>query len=460
MQVRTFMISVSAILSTLALALSYQIIEVQTQRNQLRTLEHDRHEMLRKADELRQSSDDLTRFARTYVVTGDEEYKENYFKVLDIRNGMALKPKGYGGIYWDILEPLRTANHPLELASSLDKEMRGLPYSEFEFKKLQEAKINSDELVSLEVEAFNAMQGLYKDDNSKFTIHEKPNQTLAISLLYSEKYYKVKEKIMLPLDDFLDSFYERMTALINDANEKSNSLYIKIDILLILGGVIFILTLLTMYKKVLLPINRLTKAIYLFNKGEENIHEPALNNDELGIMIHQFFTMKEKLDGLAHTDSLTQIQNRRSFFEISEQMLRLSQRTGETFSILMLDIDLFKKINDKHGHIVGDEILKHLTVSIKSSLRKSDIFARYGGEEFVVLLPKTDISRSLETAEKIRLIVAHNSYTDGELTLPITVSIGVAEYKGEKKIQELIQKADIALYQAKEEGRNRVVLSL
>lgn len=459
MQIRTFLIAISSILTALALTWGYLIIQLQRQVDRLQMLEQNRHEMLMKADELRHSSDDLTRFARTYVITGNENYKDDYFKVLDIRNGRALKPEGYAGIYWDISEPLRTATHPLGQAGAIEDEMQKLPYSEFEFKKLKEAKINSDDLVGLEVEAFNAMQGLYKDEDSQYRVHARPDQAMAISLLHSEQYHKAKEKIMFPLDEFSDSLSERTDMLINEANDKLKSLYLGIDILLILGGGIFLLTLFMMYKKVLLPISRLTKAIQLFNKGEDNIYEPAVTNDEFGVMVHQFFTMKEKLDMIADTDSLTQIQNRRSFFEISEQILKLSQRTHETFSILMLDIDFFKNVNDRYGHIIGDEILKYLAIHIKGFLRKSDLFARYGGEEFIVLLPKTDISRSLEIAEKIRLIFENNPYSNGKLTLPITVSIGAAEYKDEKQIQELIQKADEALYQAKDEGRNRVILA-
>lgn len=459
MQIKTFLVLISGILPALVLGLSYLIIELEDKTNALQALEHDRYLMMMKADELRHSSDDLTRFARTYVITGDEKYKEDYFKVLDIRNGRALKPEGYSGIYWDILEPLRTALHPLDQAVSLDDEMQQLPYSKFEFKKLKEAKVNSDELVGLELEAFNAMQGLYKDKSSKFTVHAKPDQTLAISLLHSQQYHKAKEKIMLPLNEFADSLRDRMVKLIEKSHIQLDSLYQKIDMLLVLGGVVFAIMLLMMYQKILRPISTLSKAIALFNKGEENIYEPAVNNDELGVMIHQFFEMKEKLDEIAHTDSLTQVQNRRSFFEVSEQLLRLFQRTGETFSVLMFDIDSFKNVNDTYGHVIGDEVLQHLAFNVKSLLRESDVFARYGGEEFIVLLPKTDISRSLEIAEKVRLAIENNPFSDGRLILPITVSIGAAEYNNEKRIQDLIKKADAALYQAKDEGRNRVILA-
>lgn len=159
---------------------------------------------------------------------------------------------------------------------------------------------------------------------------------------------------------------------------------------------------------------------------------------------------------LANTDPLTGISNRRFFFDIATKLIKISSRTKTSLSILMIDIDFFKTINDTYGHLVGDDVLKYLTRHIENSLRESDIFARFGGEEFVVLLPETDLEEGLIVAEKIRLLFSENIYIENKVSIPFTVSIGVSQYKNEPLLEKVIQRADEALYKAKNNGRNKV----
>lgn len=419
--------------------------------------------MLKKASELRQTSDDLTRCARTYTVTGDTKYKENYFTVLNIRKGLAPRPKNYDGIYWDLSEQARIHRHPLGKKVSLREEMIALPYSKYEFERLRKAAATSSNMVTLEIEAFNTMKGLYKDNNGEYVIKGKANQQLSIELLHSKEFHRGKEKIMLPIDDVLFSLKERTKKEIDIANSKIDQTFQKIFILLTLAFIALIIAMFMIRKKVLLPISSLTKTILSFQKGEKNIVKTIYYNDEIGLMTEQFFTMKQKLDDdynaiekLALTDPLTKISNRRGFFESSEELLKLTQRTKDHLSLIILDIDFFKAVNDTYGHIVGDEILKHLVKCIKESLRESDIFARFGGEEFIVLLPQTDINGALEVAEKIRSSIETNIYTDKDVAVPITISIGVSQCEDERELKQLINRADTALYAAKSTGRNKV----
>ena len=121
--------------------------------------EENRFHLTTIADRLRQSSDDLSRFARTYVVTNDTQYRDNYFTALAIRNGESGSPADYGAIYWDLVEPIRTERHPIGKKISLESIIDASAYSKVELAKLQLAKDNSNKLVNLEVEAFNAMAG-------------------------------------------------------------------------------------------------------------------------------------------------------------------------------------------------------------------------------------------------------------------------------------------------------------
>jgi diguanylate cyclase (GGDEF)-like protein/PAS domain S-box-containing protein len=159
---------------------------------------------------------------------------------------------------------------------------------------------------------------------------------------------------------------------------------------------------------------------------------------------------------LANTDHLTGIYNRRFFFDFAKKLIKISSRTSSPISMMMIDIDFFKKINDTFGHLIGDEIIKYLTKNIETFLRKSDLFARLGGEEFVILLPETDLTSSLIIAEKIRMLFVENIYKKDDILIPFTISIGVYQYKNEALLEQFIQKADEALYKAKNKGRNRV----
>jgi diguanylate cyclase (GGDEF)-like protein len=158
-------------------------------------------------------------------------------------------------------------------------------------------------------------------------------------------------------------------------------------------------------------------------------------------------------------DSLTGLHNRRFLFEFMQQQIVQSQRYNQSLSILMLDLDHFKRVNDTHGHESGDIVLKLFAMRLKESLRISDIAARYGGEEFVAVLPNTSLSGAMELAEKIRLVTMEVNLAQFLPDLSnISVSIGVACYPNHGRTVEQLQRAaDTALYQAKQAGRNRVV---
>nr|WP_243278162.1 GGDEF domain-containing protein [Clostridium yunnanense] len=152
-------------------------------------------------------------------------------------------------------------------------------------------------------------------------------------------------------------------------------------------------------------------------------------------------------------DKLTGAFNRRKLQEIADIELERSKRYSIPISIIIFDIDDFKKINDKHGHSRGDIVLKNITKVITSKLRKTDFFIRWGGEEFVILAPETNIQGALILGEKIRKLVSENIYVALER---VTVSVGVAEYKKELTYKEFFDNADKALYIAKNSGKNNV----
>lgn len=178
----------------------------------------------------------------------------------------------------------------------------------------------------------------------------------------------------------------------------------------------------------------------------------ALLIENLGLL-HEYRT-------LAETDALTGLHNRTWMMDIFPQQLDLSRRIGHPVSLLTIDIDHFKRLNDEHGHPSGDLALQHLAELMRRNLRETDLAARHGGEEFVVMMPATHGGKAHYCAERLRRVVSDTPVVlDADLRVNMSVSIGVAESLPGWSLEELLVASDRALYQAKDSGRNRVCLA-
>ena len=166
---------------------------------------------------------------------------------------------------------------------------------------------------------------------------------------------------------------------------------------------------------------------------------------------------QEKLEKLANVDPLTGLLNRRAILNKLEESIKHSKRYETNLSVIMLDIDHFKKVNDSYGHFVGDHVLKRIALFLQRRIRDTDIAGRLGGEEFLVVLPKAIMSSALTAAERIRDNLANTKMKNlmGDV-FSITVSQGVASYKPGDTVSSLVSRADAAMYGAKQNGRNRV----
>jgi len=170
--------------------------------------------------------------------------------------------------------------------------------------------------------------------------------------------------------------------------------------------------------------------------------------------------LEEDLRAQAATDPLTGVPNRRSFEATARREVERARRYAKPFAVLALDIDHFKRINDTYGHDVGDIVLKRLSQICLEKLRVTDFLARLGGEEFAMLLPETDIDAAATLAERLRTAIATTPIATPKGALPITVSLGVAQYApNEPTIDAALKRADEALYEAKHSGRNKVVVA-
>lgn len=166
-----------------------------------------------------------------------------------------------------------------------------------------------------------------------------------------------------------------------------------------------------------------------------------------------------ELERQVRTDYLTGLLNRRAFCELGALEVQRAHRHPAPLSVLALDLDHFKRINDQHGHAAGDRVLKSLATTCRRMLRSIDLTGRLGGEEFAVLLPHTPLETALRVAERLRLAIAEGRMSlDSGQEVSVTVSIGVATWSpGDADLQALLNRADVALYAAKHAGRNQVV---
>lgn len=167
----------------------------------------------------------------------------------------------------------------------------------------------------------------------------------------------------------------------------------------------------------------------------------------------------EEIYRLTIIDALTDIHNKRYFLEFLDRELARSSRYDRPLSLVMIDIDRFRAINEELGHLGGDFTLRELASRIKGSIRKEELFARYGGEEFAVVLPETCREGAANLGERLVKVINAKEFQYEDRSYPVTISVGVATTQGEKDINpvELIRRADERLYQAKHEGRNRAV---
>jgi diguanylate cyclase (GGDEF)-like protein len=218
--------------------------------------------------------------------------------------------------------------------------------------------------------------------------------------------------------------------------------------------------------QIIIPLESLTDGVLRVAGGDLDVTVPIRRDDELGIVGGMFNEMvrrlkedQAKLELLATTDPLTGLANRKQIMADLSVHQEHYRRYGTDFSVLMIDIDYFKRINDNHGHQTGDAVLVQLARIFRETLRSLDSAGRYGGEEFLVILGQTDMHQAMQTAERIRQATDQHVFVCGDVSLRATISVGVAGiFEEDTSSTELIGRADKALYEAKAGGRNRVEL--
>ncbi|HLB36857.1 MAG TPA: diguanylate cyclase [Gemmatimonadales bacterium] len=229
-------------------------------------------------------------------------------------------------------------------------------------------------------------------------------------------------------------------------------------LLVVIGGLAYLLGL-----TVVLPLDRLARGARQVAGGDLAVALPVVGGGETAYVTEVFNDMvtrlqqgREELERLSRTDGLTGLPNRRHLMETLEKEARRATRNARPFTLLMIDVDHFKRYNDAYGHLAGDDVLKQLAGVLLGTVRTADYAARYGGEEFTVLLPETPLEGAVEVAERIRIRMAEIGFGSNGAT--VTLSLGLGEFPSDGATPEaVIAAADRALYRAKERGRNCVV---
>jgi two-component system cell cycle response regulator len=216
----------------------------------------------------------------------------------------------------------------------------------------------------------------------------------------------------------------------------------------------------------LIPSEERAAVVAALRLGAEVVRTPV-DPEELSARMERCIQDRQRLDALltrvnalerlSITDGLTQVHNHRYFQDRLREEFRRAQRYDDPLSLILLDLDHFKRFNDEHGHQVGDVVLRDVAASLQRNVRETDLLARYGGEEFAVLLPRTPLAGALTVAERVwrELGLLH---TGPGRTLRVTASVGVASFPHHAvgNAEQLVRSADESLYQAKHEGRNRI----
>lgn len=415
------------------------------------------------ANELRQSSDDLTRMARTFVVTGDAIYEQFYFEIFAIRNGEAPRPIKYPPTYWyTSLTTDRTSAINLGKPIPLQTLMREMGFTENEFLLLRKSQNRSDKLVRLEKQAFSAMKGLYNDGNGNFTVKGKPDRASAIKMLFSSQYNEEKIAIMKPIQEFLEAVENRMISESNALHASQEKYLWYVIFLIVISTVMAFIIAVYVRNKIILPIFSLDHDARIIAEGNYQVRCKIDVENEIGSLSQSLNEMADcieldikKLKQLATTDELIGIANRRAFMQYLELEIERSHRYGDTLSLLILDVDSFKEFNDTYGHLIGDEVLKLICKVSQLALRENDLMGRIGGEEFAFLLPATNIDSAIIVAERIRSAVGSSSLLIDSDKLQVTVSIGGTQLVKDDDISAFLNRADMAMYKSKKNGRNQ-----
>ena len=309
MTIKNLFLALLAALTLLLCLVLLSVISLKSASDEVDRSADLRYRSYLLADESRQSSDDLTRLARTYAVTGDAKYEKQYFDILDIRNGKKPRPEHYERIYWDFVAAGIDKPQPDGATASLQALMKEAGFSEQEFAKLKEAQNNSDALVKNETIAMNAVKGLFDDGTGQFTKKGDPDLELARKLTHDENYHKYKAQIMKPVDEFLELLDKRTSAAVEQAKQDKTRMQYWVTGLVLFSIAFLVVALLTVYRRIIAALGGepavASEVVKQVAAGDLSVEIPVANTDSTSLLAAMKVMQSnlQKLIGEIQTDA-------------------------------------------------------------------------------------------------------------------------------------------------------------
>jgi len=387
------------------------------------------------ADQLRQSSDDLTRMARTYVITGNKKFKEHFHEILAIRDGMGLRPREYRNIYWDLITD--TGSRPTSFGPpmALVDLMKLIGLSTQELAKLAEAKTNSDSLARLEITAFAAMNGLFENETGELTVARVPNPNFARHILHSDEYHKAKSSIMRPIKDFKELIDQRTLREVK-ALQTKEAFYRNVAITLVMLTILLsIIVHYDLRRRIIDPVISLTEIAQLVEKGDIDARAFTVTSDEIGTLNNAFNSMVNQTQ-----EAIVDLRNERDFssstidslpgvfymFTYDGQFKKWNKNfetvTGRSPEELanLHPLDLFPENDKQRWNDKIKQVFREGYADLEASIiTKSNISIPYfftgqrytsGGHQLLLGMG-IDISDRVQAEEKIRLLAMSDPLT-------------------------------------------------
>lgn len=370
-----------AVTLTFAVAVAAMALRLNKLEQSVEDAQKNRYNSYVLADELRQSSDDLTRFARMYVATGEDRYLHYYWDILDIRNGKIQRPEGYEGVYWDLVVGRLIPEPSAEKKAAVSLEARLLQagITVDEFSKLKEAQNLSNELARLESVAINAIKGRFDDGTGAFQKEGKPDASLAIRILNDERYNNYKSRIMQPIGEFLSMVNLRTTSQLEEFNRMSKQILAWI---IGLSGAFFVTMCIFVWlllRNVLGRSANLMKAVNDISAGNLDARTDVSGNDEIGVLGRAIDSMADSLRA-AIDRANTKAE------EAEEQAVKLSEERHHSEKLLNNILPTLIADRLRKGESMIAETFPEVTVLFADIVGFTELSARLGPREIVNML--------------------------------------------------------------------------
>ncbi|OQW99791.1 MAG: hypothetical protein BWK80_62530 [Desulfobacteraceae bacterium IS3] len=431
---KIFLISYSIIVIGIII-LGILVILMQENGNRLNNRQEQRYQSYLLADELRQSSDDLTRMARTYVVTGDDKYEKMYWDILAIRNGEKPRPENYNRIYWDMVLSYGQKPRPDGKAAPLRQLMEDAGFTKEEFGKLREAQNNSDGLVKTETIAMNAVKGLYDDGKGNYTVKGEADLEMARRLMHDEQYHKYKAAIMKPIDEFLEMLDKRTKAEVEQYVVKEK------ELLFIIEVTVFLLILISAGIGIFVIV-RLRRIAILVGDAADNVASDSrqlnFNAQRLAQGATEQASSAEEVSASMEEMVSSIRQNADNAYETEKIALKSAEEARECGNAVSKTVTAMKEIAEKISII--EEIARQTNLLALNAAIEA---ARAGesGRGFAVV------------AAEVRKLAERSQKAAAEIGRLSETSVGIAETAGEmltrlvpniQKTAELVQEISMA----------------